>query len=102
MNGSPAICSENRVQRWQSTHRSRSSRTCEEIAIGFGKVRLTSTNRESARPLLIAWFCSGHSPPLSQIGQSSGWLISSISMTPCCALSATGEVSWVLTTMPSA
>ena len=73
-----------------------------EIAIGFGYVRLTSTNRESARPLDIAWFCSGHSPPLSQIGQSSGWLISSISIVPCCALSATGEVSWVFTTMPSA
>jgi hypothetical protein len=27
MNGSPAICSENRVQRWQSTQRSRSSST---------------------------------------------------------------------------
>src|SRR5829696_6005651 len=42
-----------------------------------------------------------HSPPLSQTGQSSGWLMSSSSMTPRCALSATGEVSWVLTTMPS-
>jgi hypothetical protein len=27
--------------------------------------------------------------------------MSSSSITPCCALSATGEVSWVLTTMPS-
>ena len=100
MNGSPAICSEKRVQRWQSTQRSRSSSTFELIAIGFGNVRLVSWKRESARPLLIAWFCSGHSPPLSQIGQSSGWLISSSSMTPCWALSATGEVSWVLITMP--
>ena len=50
----------------------------------------------------MAWFCSGHSPPLSQIGQSSGWLISSSSITPCCALSATAEVCWVFTTMPSA
>ena len=54
------------------------------------------------RPEVIAWFCSGHSPPLSQIGQSSGWLISSSSITPCCALSATVEVCWVRTTMPSA
>ena len=100
MNGSPAICSENRVQRWHSTQRSRSSSTLDEIAIGFGNVRFFSTKRDSARPLLIAWFCSGHSPPLSQTGQSSGWLISSSSMTPCCALSATAEVSWVLMTMP--
>ena len=59
-------------------------------------------NRVSPRPLLIAWFCSGHSPPLSQTGQSSGWLISRNSICPCWALSATGEVAWVLTTMPSA
>ena len=24
---------------------------------------------------LIVWSCSGHSPPLSQTGQSSGWLM---------------------------
>ena len=47
----------------------------------------------------IAWFCSGHSPPLSQTGQSSGWLMSSSSITPCCALSADSEVCWVRTTM---
>src|SRR5215204_4197677 len=102
MNGSPATCSEKRVQRAQSTHRSRSSSTWEEIAIGFGYVRLTSRKRESARPLVSAWFCSGHSPPLSQIGQSSGWLTSSSSIVPCWALSATAEDSWVFTTMPSA
>ena len=89
------------MHRAHSTQRSRSSSTWVEMLIGFGKVRLTSSKRDSARPLLIAWFCSGHSPPLSQTGQSSGWLMSSSSMTPCCALSATGEVSWVLTTMPS-
>ncbi len=60
------------------------------------------SKRESAAPLDIAWFCSGHSPPLSQTGQSSGWLISSSSITPRCAFSATGELSWVRTTMPSA
>ena len=101
MNGSPATWLENRVQRAHSTQRSRSSSTWEEMLIGLGKVRLTSVNRVSPRPLLIAWFCSGHSPPLSQTGQSSGWLMSSSSITPRCALSATGEVSWVLTTMPS-
>ena len=45
MNASPAISSENRVQRWHRTQRSRSSRICVEIAIGLGNVRLTSTNR---------------------------------------------------------
>ena len=100
MNGSPAISRENRVQRWHRMQRSRSSRISVEIAIGLGNVRLTSTNRLVARPLLIAWFCSGHSPPLSQTGQSSGWLMSSSSMTPCCALSATAEVRCVRTTMP--
>src|ERR671917_1833120 len=101
MNGSPATCWENRVHRAHSTQRSRSRSTSLLIGSGLGKVRLTSTNRLSVRPLLIAWFCNGHSPPLSQTGQSSGWLISSSSIVPCCALSATGLVSWVLTTIPS-
>src|SRR4051795_2570985 len=101
MNGSPATCAEKRVHRAQSTQRSRSSSTWLEMLMGLGKVRLTSVKRDSDRPLLIAWFCRGHSPPLSQTGQSSGWLMSSISITPCCALSAIGDVSWVLTTMPS-
>ena len=100
MKTSPAISSENRVQRWHRTQRSRSSRICVEIAIGLGNVRLTSTNRVLARPLLIAWFCRGHSPPLSHTGQSSGWLMSSSSMTPCWALSASGDVCCVLTCMP--
>ena len=102
MNGSPAIWSENLVQRAQSTQRSRSSSTCEEMLIGLGKVRLTSSKRLTARPLVIAWFCSGHSPPLSQTGQSSGWLMSSSSITPFCAFAATGEECWVLTFMPGA
>ena len=70
-----------------------------EIGIGFSYVRLISWKRDSPRPLDIAWFCRGHSPPLSQTGQSSGWLISSISIVPCCALSATAEVCCVFTTM---
>lgn len=99
--GSPATWLENRVQRAQSTHRSRSSSTWVEIGTGFSKVRFLPSNRESAPPCDIAWFCSGHSPPLSQTGQSSGWLISSSSITPFCAFSATGEVICDLTTMPS-
>jgi hypothetical protein len=49
----------------------------------------------------MAWFCSGHSPPLSQIGQSSGWFRSRNSITPFCASSATLDVRWVRTTMLS-
>ena len=44
--------------------------------------------------------CSGHSPPLSQIGQSSGWFASSSSSTPFWAAITFGELVW--TTMPSA
>ncbi len=100
MNGSPAISFENRVQRWHNTHRSRSSRICVETRIGLGNVRFFSWNRLVGAPLLIAWFCSGHSPPLSQIGQSRGWLMSRNSIIPACAFAATGEVNWVRTTMP--
>ena len=43
--------------------------------------------------------CSGHSPPLSHTGQSSGWLTSRNSTTALCAFFTRSEV--VLTTMPS-
>ncbi len=102
MNLSPAIWSENRVHRWHSTHRSRSSRISVDTAIGLVNTRFASTIRLSAAPLAMVWFCSGHSPPLSQMGQSSGWLSSRNSRLPRCAFSATGEVTWVLTTIPSA
>ena len=101
MNGSPAISSEVRVHLVQEMQRSRSSSTWVEIGTGLAKVRFSSVNLVSPWPLDMAWFCSGHSPPLSHIGQSSGWLMSSSSITPRCALSATAEVSWVCTTMPS-
>ena len=90
MNRSPAIWSENRVHRWQSTQRSRSSRISVETAIGLVKTRFSSTSRVSEAPLAIVWFCSGHSPPLSQIGQSNGWLSSRNSRLPRWAFSATG------------
>src|SRR3989440_1838455 len=101
MKASPAISSEARTHRVQEMQRSRSSSTWLEIGTGLSKVRLLSVNLVSPWPLDMAWFCSGHSPPLSHIGQSSGWLISSSSIHPRCAFSATGEVSWVRTTMPS-
>ena len=101
MSGSPAICSANLVQRVQEMQRSRSSRTSVDSATGLAKVRLVSVNRVSPAPVDIAWFCSGHSPPLSHMGQSSGWLMSRNSITPRCAFSATREVRWVRTVIPS-
>ena len=101
MKASPAISSEVRTHRVQEMQRSRSSSTWVEIGTGLSKVRLSSANLVSPWPEDMAWFCSGHSPPLSHIGQSSGWLMSSSSITPRCAFSATAEVSWVCTTMPS-
>ena len=44
--------------------------------------------------------CSGHSPPLSHTGQSSGWLMSRNSKTP--ARASVLSTSLVCTTMPSA
>src|SRR6266511_1916258 len=101
MNGSPATSLEKRVQRAQSTQRSRSSSTVSEILIGFSKRRLVSTKRVSPGPWASVWSCSGHSPPLSHMGQSSGWLMSSSSRVPSWPARATSEVCWVLTTMPS-
>ena len=69
--------------------------------MGLSNVLLSSVNRDSGRPMLIAWFCSGHSPPLSHTGQSRGWLSSRNSMTPSCASRATSELSCVRTCMPS-
>ncbi len=102
MNGSPATWSANRVHLAQETQRSRSIRICVLSATGLGKVRLVPVKRDSPRPWLIAWFCSGHSPPLSQTGQSNGWLISRNSMTPRWAVAAMSEVPEVRTFIPSA
>ena len=93
MNGSPAIWPENLTHRVHEMHRSRSSRIWAEIGTGLAKVRFFSVKRVSPWPADMAWFCSGHSPPLSHIGQSSGWLISRNSIIPRWALPATGEVS---------
>ena len=46
------------------------------MAMGFSKWRFSSTKRLSPGPYASVWSCSGHSPPLSQTGQSSGWLAS--------------------------
>ena len=56
--------------------RSRSSAISGETGTGFSYVRLGSTKRVLPGPYRKVRSCSGHSPPLSQTGQSSGWLIS--------------------------
>ena len=103
MNWSPAICSENRVQRWQSTQRSRSSSTSVEIGERLGE-----------RPLLVDEPGVGAARAHRLVLQRAlAALVADRAVqrvvdaaaapsTPCCAFSATGEVSWVLTTMPSA
>src|SRR5690242_17645848 len=42
----------------------------------------------------MAWSCRSHSPPWSQIGQSSGWLISRNSITPSRAFFTIGVLVW--------
>ena len=99
MSASPAISSAKRMQRAHWMQRSRSSSTSSLSGIGLGKWRFSSTNRDSPGPNASVWSCSGHSPPRSQTGQSSGWLMSRNSSTPswiCLTASF-----WECTTMPS-
>ena len=53
--------------------RSRSSAISGEIGIGLSKVRFANCMRVVPGPKRKVRSCSGHSPPLSQSGQSSGW-----------------------------
>lgn len=54
--------------------------------------RLFSAKREESVPKAIAWSCRSHSPPWSQIGQSSGWLMSRNSITPSRAFLTIGDL----------
>ena len=54
-------------------------------------------DRPAPHPYEMSW--SGHSPPLSQTGQSSGWFTSRNSTTAFCARLTCSEV--VTTTIPS-
>ena len=65
--------------------RSRSILISGESGIGFWKWRFGSVIRLRPGPHPIEMSCSGHSPPLSQTGQSSGWLTSRNSTTAFCA-----------------
>ena len=90
------------MHRAHSTHRSRSSPISGDIGIGFGNVRLASTKRLSPGPNASAWSCSGHSPPRSHTGQSSGWFSNRNSRFATCACRTESFVFCVLTTMPGA
>ena len=79
--------------------RSRSIAIVGDSSSGFLKCRLGSMKRDVPGPQPYVMSCSGHSPPLSHTGQSSGWLMSRNSTTARCA-SCTRRV-WVWTTMPS-
>ncbi len=79
--------------------RSRSIAISGDRASGFSKWRLGSMNRERPRPHPNVMSWSGHSPPLSHTGQSSGWLTSrnsTIAFWAWCTRSV-----WVWTTIPS-
>ena len=70
-----------------------------ESSSGLTKWRLGSMKREMPPPKPKVMSCSGHSPPLSHTGQSSGWLTSRNSTTDRCAVFTRSDC--VYTTMPS-
>jgi len=103
MNGSPAISSDVRVHRVHEMHRSRFQQH-----LGGDGDRLVKGALVEGEPGLTpprwTWpgSAAGTRPPLSHTRAIERVVDeSSISITPCCALSATAEVSWVCTTMPS-
>ena len=73
-----------------------------ETGIGLSTVSLANDMRVLPGPWRNVRSCSGHSPPLSQTGQSSGWFTrmnSSVASWPSAALA---EVALVRITIPSA
>jgi hypothetical protein len=79
--------------------RSRSIAIRGDSSTGFLKWRFGSIMRERPAPHPNEMSWSGHSPPLSQTGQSSGWLISRNSTTASWACFTRSDV--VTTTIPS-
>ena len=79
--------------------RSRSIAISGDSSSGLRKWRLGSMKRDVPGPQPYVMSCSGHSPPLSQTGQSSGWLMSRNSTTARCASCTRCVCVW--TTMPS-
>ena len=103
MNLSPAIWSENRVQRWHSTQRSRSSRISVEIGDRLGEHPLRVVQPGVRRPvgqglvLQRALAALVADRAVQRVVEQQ-----ELQVATRCAFSATGEVSWVWTTMPSA
>src|ERR687885_422359 len=81
--------------------RSRSRAIVGEIGIGFSNVRFGKAMRVLPGPQRKVRSWSGHSPPLSQTGQSSGWLTRMNSSVASCATRAISDVRAVLTFIPS-
>jgi hypothetical protein len=72
-----------------------------EIGIGLSNVRLGNCMRVFPGPKRKVRSWSGHSPPLSQSGQSSGWFRRMNSSIACWPSAAFGLVSAVFRAMPS-
>ena len=81
--------------------RSRSSAISGEIGIGLSKVRFGKCIRVEPGPKRKVRSWSGHSPPLSQSGQSSGWLRRMNSRIAFWPSEAFSLVAAVLRTSPS-
>ena len=81
--------------------RSRSSEIIGEIGIGLSNVRFGKCMRVEPGPKRNVRSWSGHSPPLSQSGQSSGWFRRMNSSTACWPSAALALVCAVRSAMPS-
>ncbi len=89
--------------------RSRSSAIVGEIGIGLSNVRFGKVIRVWPGPQRNVRSCSGHSPPLSQTGQSSGWLTrmnSSVASWPSAAFADAAAVRtfmscWAVSVQPA-
>ena len=84
----PEMSCVKRVQRQQRMQRSASKMMCSPRIFRFGRLTLGSRSRLPPPRRLYVTSCNGHSPPLSQIGQSSGWFRSQNSTVPWRALRA--------------
>ena len=94
----------NRTHRVHRMHRLRLSisvgpKSTSALTPSPSNVRRGNSIRLSPGPNEYEKSCSGHSPPLSHTGQSSGWLTRRNSNTPARACTTSGEA--VDTTMPS-
>ncbi len=91
------------MQRVQFTHRSRSSRTCEEIAIGLGEGPFDTLEAGIAAAVGHRLVLQRAFPPALVAHRAVQRMVDEQQFhhPPCWALSATGDVNWVRTIMPS-